>query len=109
MSFVVNANTVIGMAGLITAIGVLLGSLVKGYQQIDKWNGYDKKIAEIKDEVKATHSETKEEIKALKAEQYIQTKVLWATLDGLHQLGCNGKVTEATNELGEYLNKQAHG
>lgn len=97
MEFVINANTIIGFAGLITAIGVVIGVIRNYFKQVDKWNSYDKQICDVS-----------QEIQGLRTEQYVQTKVLLATLDGLHQLGCNGKVTEATNELNEYLNKQSH-
>lgn len=97
MDIIVNTNTIIGVAGLVTAIGVLIGTLYKGFTQISKWESYDKKIDEVK-----------QETKDLKTEQYVQTKVLLAVLDGLHQQGCNGKVTEATVELNDFLNKRAH-
>ena len=71
---------------------------VKSYfKQIDKWNGYDKEIKSINTD-----------IQGLRNEQYMQTRVLFAVLDGLHQLSCNGKVTEASEELSDYLNRRSH-
>lgn len=106
--FTVNANTIIGFVGLLTAVGVLFG-LIKNYvHQIDKWNGYDKQIEEVKNSVDTKTSETNDKIKDLKQEQKMQTKVLLAVLDGLHQQGCNGKVTQATKELTDYLNEKSH-
>lgn len=32
-----------------------------------------------------------------------------ATLDGLKQLNCNGKVSEAKEKMDKHLNQQAHG
>lgn len=106
--FVVNANTIIGFVGLLTAIGVLVG-LIKNYvHQIDKWNGYDQKIASVQKSVDDTDVKLDTKITNLKEEQYMQTKVLLAVLDGLHQQGCNGKVTQATEELTDFLNKNSH-
>lgn len=101
MEFVVNANTVIGLAGLIAALSALIGIYNKGYNQVQKWDAYDKKIEEVKNEVKT-------ETKKLQDEQYMQTKVLLAVLDGLQQQGCNGNVTKAHNDLTQFLNERAH-
>ncbi|MBQ0112690.1 MAG: hypothetical protein KBT03_06140 [Bacteroidales bacterium] len=88
--FTINADTIIGFVALIGALGVIIG-LVKNYiHQIDKWNNYDAQINDIKNE------------------QKMQTRVLLAVLDGLHQQGCNGDVTKATNELTDWLNQQSH-
>lgn len=97
MEVVINANTIIGIAGLVSAIGVLIGLIRNYFKQIDKWNGYDETITNIGSD-----------IQTLRDEQYVQTKVLQATLDGLKQLGCNGKVTDAKNELDEYINRLSH-
>ena len=97
LEFTINANTIIGAAGFLTALGVLVGFIKSYVKQINKWNGYDEQIGSINDD-----------IKGLRNEQYMQTRVLMATLDGLHQLGCNGKVTEASEELSDYLNKRSH-
>ena len=97
MEIILSANTIIGIAGLISAIGVLLGLIRNYFKQVDKWNGYDKKFDIVFNE-----------IQTLRDEQYMQTRVLMATLDGLHQLGCNGEVTIASNELNDYLNRMSH-
>lgn len=107
-SFTITPNLIIGFAGLVTAVGVLIG-LIKSYvKQIEKWNGYDEKITNLNAKIVEKNDEVKEQVSNLKSEQYMQTKVLLAVLDGLHQLKCNGKVTEATNELTDYLNKSSH-
>lgn len=93
-----NINAIIGLAGLCTALTVLCGVVRNTTKQLDKWNGYDEQINTINDS-----------IKALQSEQYIQIEVLRAVLDGLHQLHCNGKVTEASNKLDGYINAKAHG
>lgn len=97
MEILINSNTIIGFAGCITAIGVLIGLVRNYFKQIDKWNGYDKDIHSINTQMQD-----------LRNEQYMQTKVLFAVLDGLHQLNCNGEVTKASGELSDYLNKTSH-
>ena len=47
-------------------------------------------------------------IKAIKEEQSILTKGVLACLKGLKEQGCNGPVTEAIQDIEEYVNKQAH-
>lgn len=97
MEFVVNSNTIIGLAGLITAFGVIIGFIISIVKQFQKWNSYDKKIGDINTE-----------IKDLKVEQYLQIETERAILDGLHQLKCNGEVTKAKKKLDDYVLKKAH-
>lgn len=92
-----NINAIIGLAGLVTALSVLIGVIRNWFKQKDKWDGYDEKIQGINDSVQA-----------LRNEQYVQIMTLYAVLDGLKQLNCNGKVTEAKNELDKFINEMAH-
>ena len=50
----------------------------------------------------------KEEIKAIKKEQAMICYALSACLNGLHQLGANGEVTEALKIITKHINKAAH-
>lgn len=106
--FTINANSIIAFVGLLTSLGVLFALIKSSIHQVDKWNGYDKDIKEVKNKVENTETNINAKITSLKDEQYIQTRVLLAVLDGLHQQGCNGKVTEATAELTDFLNKSSH-
>lgn len=45
---------------------------------------------------------------SIKKENTLVIYALGACLDGLHQKGCNGKVTEAMNKLSKYINNAAH-
>lgn len=84
---------------------VVIGSLWAGYKVV-------KEIVEvinIKHDQKQKWDEYDKQIKEVKAEQCLLTYCMMATLDGLHQLGANGKVTEARDMLDKHLNKQAHG
>ena len=107
-SITITPNLIIGISGFVVAVGVLIGTVKSYYKQIEKWNGYDSQIKELNDKVVEKNNEVKEQIKTLKSEQYMQTRVLLAVLDGLHQQGCNGKVTGAIEELTDFLNKNSH-
>lgn len=61
------------------------------HDQMQKWDEYDKQIKEIKEE------------------QCMITYCMLATLDGIKQLGANGRVTEAKEKLEKHINKSAHG
>ena len=94
----VTINSVVAAFGIIAAIVAGLGAIatvykgmVDSHDRVQKWDEYDK------------------DIKAIKDEQCMLTYCMMATLDGLKQLGCNGKVTEARDMLDKYMNKQAHG
>lgn len=97
MEITINTGVIIGIAGLISALAVIVGLIVSTIKQIEKWNAYEAKF-----------SATNNEIQNLKKEQFLQIKTERAILDGLHQLGCNGQTTRAAKELDEYLLKVAH-
>ena len=80
---------------------------------------YDKELKDLRDEFKESytdlqkqiddnHTDTEAKIQEVRAELYILTECMQGVLDGLHQLNCNGKVTEAQEKLDSYLNKRAH-
>ena len=78
------------------------------------WGGY-KVIVEIVDRINAKHDQVQKwdeydkQIKQIKEEQCLLSYCMLATLDGLKQLGADGKVTEARDKLDKHLNKIAHG
>ena len=77
-------------ASLITALGVILGVVLK----VHKWYLKQKQL--------------EEEIKQIKQEDTLICYALSACLDGLQQLGCNHTVPDAKDKLDKYLNQQAH-
>lgn len=56
----------------------------------------------------ARQKQQDEDIREMKEEQCVMNYALLACLDGLKQLGANGNVTRAHNELEKHINKQAH-
>ena len=81
---------IITVASVITALGVIVGLMLK----IHKWY--------LKQE------KQDEEIKQIKEEDTLICYALSACLDGLQQLGCNHTVPDAKDKLDKFLNQQAH-
>lgn len=94
---VINFNTILAIAAVVTALGVIGGALLKAHKALTKFEGTEKRVENIENK-----------IKSFEEEQCMQTYVLEAILDGLHQLGCNGKTTEASEKLSKFINKKAH-
>lgn len=77
-------------ASLLTALGVILGFVLKAHKWYLKQEKQD------------------EEIKNIKEEDKLICYALSACLDGLMQLGANHTVPVAKDKLDKYLNQQAH-
>lgn len=101
MTVYITADVIIKVGALITAIGTGIALLYKFFRWIERHKERDEELKNIK-------AEQDEELKHIKSEQCLICFALFATLDGLKQLGANGNVTEAYNELEKYLNKSAH-
>ena len=86
----ISASTIITVSSMIAAIGAIFGVIFAIYRWYLKQNHQD------------------EEIKEIKEEQRLLCYGILACLDGLHQLKCNGSVTEARDRLHKHINKQAH-
>lgn len=94
-------QTLITIGGGVSAIGLLLGIILK----IHKWYlKQDEQTAQI--EALKKHHE--DDVKRLKEENCLICYALSACLDGLQQLGANHTVPLAKDKLDKYLNQQAH-
>ena len=69
---------------------------------------YDAKLIELEEKIDLNHADTEAKIQQTQADLYILTECMAAVLDGLKQLNCNGKVTEAKQTLDAYLIKRAY-
>jgi len=69
---------------------------------------YNEQLADIRREQQDIKTDFEAKVQEIRAEQYILTDCMRAVLDGLHQLNCNGRVTEAIDNLDDYLNARAH-
>lgn len=95
-------GTLVALVAGIGAILVLIGYITSVHDKRQKYDSYENQINELK-------LDTTAKLQEIQAEQCMLTYCMMATLDGLHQLKCNGKVTEAREKLDKYLNQQAHG
>ena len=69
---------------------------------------YNEQLAGIRKSQEEIRVEFDGKVQDLKAEQLIIVECLRAILDGLHQQGCNGRVSDALNTLDDYLVERAH-
>lgn len=89
-SVTVSADTIITIAAVIGALGVIFGVVFAVYRWYLKQEKQDKDIARIKEE------------------DTLIVFALSACLDGLQQLGANHTVPIAKDKLDKYINQQAH-
>lgn len=92
---------IVKLAEIIGACSVILGLIIGAYKLydrlIDKLADLEKRVADLE-----------HENISIKRENTLVVYALGACLDGLHQKGCNGKVTEAMERISKYINKAAH-
>ena len=90
MEVVINADRLIALAELVTALGVIGGVVLWCIKFVQR------------------SKRQYEELKAIRREQTLICYGLLACLQGLKEQGCNGPVTEAMNRIEEHLNQAAH-
>lgn len=89
-SVTVSADTIITIAAVIGALGVIFGVVFAVYRWYLKQEKQDKDIAHIKEE------------------DTLIVFALSACLDGLQQLGANHTVPIVKDKLDKYINQRAH-
>lgn len=89
-SVTVSADTIVTIAAVIGALGVIFGIVFAVYRWYLKQEKQDKDIAHIKEE------------------DTLIVFALSACLDGLQQLGANHTVPIAKDKLDKYINQRAH-
>jgi len=89
-SVTVSADTIITIAAVIGALGVIFGVVFAVYRWYLKQEKQDKDIVHIKEE------------------DTLIVFALSACLDGLQQLGANHTVPIAKDKLDKYINQRAH-
>lgn len=90
VSVEITPDSIIKAAAFLTACGSLIMVVFKFVRWMDRQASQDREIA------------------ALKKEQQVICYSMLACLDGLKQLGANGNVTKAHDELEKHLNDKAH-
>ena len=94
-------STIITAGGVVTALGVLLGLILKVHKWYLEMNELKQEIAKLKEHHKA-------DVQRINEENKIVCSALAACLDGLIQLGANHNVPAVKEKLERYLNEQAH-
>ena len=92
---------IIKIAEIIGAFSMVLGVIIGGYKLYDK-------LLDRLDRVEQRVASLEQENRSIKKENTLVIYALGACLDGLHQQGCNGKVTEAIDKISKYINNAAH-
>lgn len=96
----------------LVAGGVAIKALIKQITSIhdrnQKIDTYSKEIDNVKASIKDLKVDNDAKMQVIREEQCVITESMLAILDGLHQLNCNGSVTEARDRLTVYLNNSAH-
>lgn len=92
---------IIKLAEVVGALSLVLGVIIGGYKLYDR-------IIDRMDDIDKRVSDLEKETKLIKKEDRLVIFALRACLDGLHQQGCNGKVTEAIEEIDNHINDAAH-
>lgn len=90
MEITVGADTIVKIAGVLTALGVIGGAAAWCIQFVDRQKKQDRELA------------------AIRREQTLICYGVLACLKGLKEQGCNGPVTAALDKLEKHLNQAAH-
>lgn len=86
----VNAQTIITIAALLTAIGAIVTLIWKVFRWFERQKKQDVEISSIKEEL------------------CLLTYGLLACLKGLEEQGCDGPVKDGINRIEKHLNQKAH-
>lgn len=92
---------IIQLAEIIGAVMLILTTIIGGYKLYDK-------LLDRVDKLERKVNDLEAELNRVKKEDALVIYALRACLDGLHQKGCNGRVTEAIDMLDKHINKAAH-
>lgn len=109
---------IMGLWAFFKVVGEVIEAVNKRHDKEQEWDSYaenlekerekiyekyDGRLKEIESKMEENHAETEAKNQEIKAEIMILTKSVSAILDGLIQQGCNGAVTEAKENLDEFL------
>lgn len=119
IDFLIQAGLVLlGLWAFVKAVGEMIEAVNKRHDREQKWDAYaenldkernkiyekyDDRLKEIDAKIDANHEENNIKNQELKEEIKVLARSMSAILDGLIQQGCNGRVTEAKNDLDNFL------
>lgn len=94
-------QSIITAGAVVTALGVLIGALVKLIRWLDKQKQQDSQLKALDERHTADTITIQSELRVL-------TRGILACLRGLSEQGCNGPVTAGIRELENFINDKAH-
>lgn len=98
------------LIGAVIAIWGVVYGIIKWFQKQDQQTTDIDELKKLhKEDMKKVLNKEATDMQSVKDELCVLNYAVLATLDGLKQLGANGNVTKAHNELEKHINKQAHG
>lgn len=102
----ITLGQIAGAIGTITAIAVFFIAIFKWYKKtiLDKFRMTDERLERLEQK----SNEQDREIEESKSERLILLKGQLACLKGLKEQGCNGPVTQAINDIENYLISKSH-
>lgn len=101
MTVEISVQGIITASALLAAILALAGYIFRARDWFKKQDAQDSKI-----EALAKHHE--DDMHESREERQLIVYALFGCLNGLQQLGCNSKVTEAAAKVEKYVNQKAH-
>ena len=102
----ITIGQIVGVCGTLTVLAGFFFGIYKFVKKVvlDKIDKNEKDIKQLQEDVK----KIKEEVQESKEERFILLKGQLACLKGLKEQGCNGPVTEAIQNIEQYLMKKSH-
>ncbi len=114
---------IVGFWGFVKIIKEIVQSITARHDREQKWDEmekhiddkrneivdrYDDRLTKMEKKIEDNHTDTEAKLQQVRSELLILTDCMSAVLDGLKQLNCNGKVTEASENLSQYMRNRAH-
>lgn len=122
-TLILMGGIVVGLWGFMKVVREMVSAITARHDREQKWDEmvqnvqeerdkiyqkYDAKLLELDQTIELNHADTESKLQQVRSELLILTDCMAAVLDGLHQQGCNGKVTEASERLQQYMRDRAH-
>lgn len=114
---------IMGFWGFVKIVKEIVKSITDRHDREQKWDKmvqnvqeerdkiykkYDTKLAEMEEKIDGNYADTGAKFQQIYAELEMLTDCMAAVLDGLHQLNCNGAVTNQREALDKFMRKKAH-
>lgn len=112
------------LGGGVAIIVKCVKNINENHDRLQKYDKYDERIKDLSKKYDALeknfeeqfekyqekmHTDIDAKFQQISSELCMLSYCVGATLDGLKQLNCNGKVSEAKEKMDKHLNQQAHG